>query len=101
MADCTVTGCTRPANGEMCNLHRQRRLRGKPLQAPVQEKLSPFARFVEACIGLADAPAEDDPAYDRALDVTRKAACAWMRSLGWAPTETEAEPESVAPRKVG
>lgn len=92
MPDCTVTGCTRQTEspgGLRCAMHKKRMQRGMDPNKPVQEKLSPFSQFVEACLALADAPAEDDPAYDRALDVTRKAACAWMRSMGWAPTETE------------
>lgn len=97
MPDCSVSDCSRPARRgrEMCHLHAQRKVRGTPLEAPPQERLSPFARFVEACIALADAPSESESAFDLAIDQARKAACTWMRSMGWAPTATEALAESV------
>lgn len=98
MPDCSVTGCVRQAEVQraQCSAHRKRAQRGRPLADPIGDHLDPFARFVEACIGLADAPAEDDPAFDLALDVARKATCAWMRSIGWAPSAPQESVPSVS-----
>lgn len=49
-----------------CAAHYKRVKRGGDLAAPIQERLSPKQRAVEAATNLVDADSEDDAAYTRA-----------------------------------
>ena len=76
---CTVSGCDKTARGSFCDMHWKRKQRGAPMNSramarAAQEKLSPFARLVEAASAFAEADAEDDEGYNRAEGELREAA---------------------------
>lgn len=81
---CSAPRCDRPVEAHgLCQAHRRRRDRGRPLDLPVQRRAAAaFERVVEAAVALADA-GDDDDAYQLAKDRTRKAAEAWLRARGW------------------
>lgn len=75
-------GCEEPevSNG-LCDRCRKRKARGGDLGAPVQERLTPKQRAVEAAIGLADADSEDDKAFPRAEANFAAAVSRWRDPL--------------------
>lgn len=90
-ADCSVDGCERPARPDLasglCEMHYRRSLRGRPLDAPAQEKLPPGKRLEVAVIrvGDVDTGANDDRAYELAMECVKQAARRWMKANGWRP----------------
>jgi len=66
---CRLPWCERPSRsaGDLCELHRKRRQRGAPLDAPARERLGPAAALLERALEFADVSAEDDLAYHLAL----------------------------------
>lgn len=56
-------------------------MRGAPMNAHKQERLSPYGRLVEAAVTLADADSEDDKAYHSAENLLRRAAVNWVDDL--------------------
>jgi hypothetical protein len=84
---CEVADCIREAREDgLCWGHAKRRRKGQAmvtLQANggphrSQHYPSPFSRFVEACISLADADPTDDSAWHRARMRVRSAAVRWL-----------------------
>jgi hypothetical protein len=77
--ECEISGCPKLAakGARYCSMHRQRLLRGKPLHAPPQERLSPLGRLLEAALRYAEA--EDDADYDRAVEGVKAAARRFVR----------------------
>lgn len=72
---CTVDGCpndARPRN-PLCWMHVKRRQRGSPPMAePIQERLTPVQRALEAARRVWDADSEDDAEHDRARRLFEK-----------------------------
>jgi hypothetical protein len=59
--DCSVSGCARPAEkAGLCAMHRKRQQRGVGLDAPEQERLSPYERLLVATLAVCDADPDDD-----------------------------------------
>jgi len=78
---CEVVDCERPAvSSPLCQLHRLRQWRGRPLHAPIQERSSPWGAVVRASISLADCPSEDDAEWKRRNGVLRYAVTRWYRA---------------------
>jgi uncharacterized protein (DUF2384 family) len=77
---CVVDGCERPAyrSTELCHAHRKRRQRGQALSPPVAERVTGFARVLEAAIAIVDCDSDDDGAFESAKSLLRKAAEAWV-----------------------
>lgn len=83
---CRVDGCeaemVKHQTGHgYCATHYKRLKRGGDLAAPVQERLSPRQRAVEAAIGLADADSEDDGAAEKAEANFAAAVSRWRDPL--------------------
>lgn len=74
--------CAARPGGTLCAMHAQRALRGKEMAAPKRERLTPWARVVEAAIELADADAEDDSEFRRLESHLRVAARRWAGAGG-------------------
>jgi hypothetical protein len=109
---CSIGDCEKPAErvtGEgvaLCAAHRKRlqRLRrgdtDLPLAAPnMRGELTPLERVILTGSNFLEASAEDDAAYDRALDRFRDACSRWMRAMGWRPPQ--ALEDVVEERELG
>jgi hypothetical protein len=95
MADCRIDGCEKQARPDLenaampymglCAMHCKRLQRGRPLEAPAQEKLPPEKRLKVTVIHLADVDTSEDgdQEFDLAMDCVKQAARRWLKSLGW------------------
>lgn len=83
---CSVIECIEPAGaktGDRCEAHAKRAQRGQPLTPPLARRPAardnPLAVLMEAALRFANASAEDDADYDKAVDNLRQAAKRYQR----------------------
>lgn len=87
---CRAPGCTRPVFRLGCCVgHCKRLQRGKAIDTPIAEAMTPLDRVVAT--GSAWLESGDDDEYQRRLrhflDATRR----WMRANGWRPPDRAEE----------